>query len=159
MGGDHVTLYTDDNWKGDVDRMGGGGVIRDGNGRWISGYARTLRAGDAFKTELMSFHKGLLHTWELGFRHVVCYVDCLELQEVLTSIRDVQTYWHRDVIEMIRAVLARCWTVTINHVTRDGNVVADALAILAIQEGWDWKVWSFPPSMVVPLLCSDLMSS
>ncbi|XP_057435486.1 uncharacterized protein LOC130728142 [Lotus japonicus] len=106
MGGDHVTLYTDGNWKGDVDRMGGGGVIRDRNGRWISGYATTLGAGNAFQAEIMSFHKCLLHTWELGFRQVVCYVDCRELQKVLTSTRDVQTYWHSDVIEMIRAVLA-----------------------------------------------------
>ncbi|XP_057439095.1 uncharacterized protein LOC130730954 [Lotus japonicus] len=132
MGVEHVTLYTDCNLKGDVDRMGGGGVIRDGNGRWISGYATTLGAGDAIKAELLSFHKGLLHTWELGFRHVVCYVDCLELQEVLTSTGDVQNYWHEDVIEMIRVVLARSWTVTINHVTRERNVVADALANLAI---------------------------
>lgn len=77
---------------------------------------------------------------------------------MLTSNNDVQNYWHGDEIEMVRAVLARSWSVTINHIPRERNIVADALAKLALQEGWDWRVWNLPPSMVVPLLCSDLIS-
>lgn len=56
-------LHIDGNWYHEVDKMGGGGVIRDNNGRWISGFALVFGAGDAFKAELTTILCGLAHTW------------------------------------------------------------------------------------------------
>lgn len=151
--GDMVLLHTDGSWLPGIDKMGIGGVLRDSNGRWISGFAAALGAGDAFKSELMAIQRGLIHTWELGFRHVQCYVDCLEVHQALTSVVDVQNYWISDVILATRALLARAWTVTVTHIPREMNKIADALARIGVDETWTWKEWKISPSVVVPPLC------
>lgn len=94
--------------------------------------------------------KGLTHAWELGNHHVMCYVDCLEVQEVLTSSGDVQSYWHPEEILSARAMLARDWSVSVFHLPMEMNMVVDALAKIAVSESWDLKVWKLPPSTVVP---------
>ncbi|XP_057419083.1 uncharacterized protein LOC130713326 [Lotus japonicus] len=158
LGSDCVLLHTDGSWRGDIDNMGGGGVLRDRHGRWLSGFSMALGTGNAFQAELAALHRGLVHTWELGHRTIICHVDCLVLQQVILNNSDVQDHWHGQEISMVRALLARDWDVTLSYVPRDRNVVADALAKLAVQEGWDWKVWSLPPTSVVPLLCHDIVS-
>lgn len=39
--------------------------------------------GDAFLAEVRALYEGLRHVWELGFRKVVCFLDCAELVEVV----------------------------------------------------------------------------
>lgn len=115
-------------------------MVRDRNGRWMLGFSTILGDGDAFKAELTLLHKGLLHTWELGFRNVMCYVDCLEVQHVLTNKSDVHNYWHEEVILLIRALLAMNLNVYVVHIPREMNRVADVLAKLTITDDWSWKV-------------------
>lgn len=114
--------------------MGGGGVFQDRDGRWISGFAASLGAGDAFKAKLLAARKGLSHVWEMGYRSVVCYMDCLQAQEVIASDRAVDNFWHRDVILAIRELINRDWSVSVIHVPREKNKVADALAKLTGSE-------------------------
>lgn len=137
-------LHTYGSWQRGMNRMGGWGVIRDENGRWVSGFSTMMGAGDAFKVVLTSLHKGLLHTWELELRNVVSCVDFLEVQHVLTNNGDVQNYWHKEVILLIRTLLARNCNVSVVHIPREMNTVANALAKLAIIDDWNWKVWRFP---------------
>lgn len=93
-----VTLHTDGSWNPRVNEMGGGSVVRDRIVHWVTGFAAKLGAGDAFKAELLAIMKGLTLVWEQGHRSVVCYTDCLEGQEVLSSNTDVGSFWHRDEI-------------------------------------------------------------
>ncbi|XP_057432634.1 uncharacterized protein LOC130725421 [Lotus japonicus] len=96
-------------------------------------------AGDAFKSKLLALQKGLLHVWELGFRPVNCFVDCSEVQKVVITNSDVQNYWHGAVILLIREVIARNLSVSVTPVPKEQKMVVDALAKLAVREGWDWK--------------------
>lgn len=131
-GGDRVMLHTYGSWQPGLNKIGGDGVIRDRLGRWVSGFSMEAGAVDAFKAEIVAIHMGLLHAWELGFDEVNCYLDCSEVQQVITNNKDVHSYWHEDGILQVRAVLARSWSVSVIHVHRDRNTVADALAKLAI---------------------------
>ncbi|XP_057436205.1 uncharacterized protein LOC130728678 [Lotus japonicus] len=142
QGGDYVMLDTDGSWSQGLNGMGGDGVICDSLGRWVFGFTMAAGAGNAFKSEIAAVHKRLLQVWDLGFRQVRCYVDCSELQQVLTDDRYVHNYWHGEEITQVRYVLARNWNVTVAHVTRDRNVtVAHASE--------DWKAWRFPPSTML----------
>lgn len=152
-----MSLHTDGSWQQHINMMGGGGVIRDNMGRWVSGFAVVLGPGDAFKAEIVALTRGLGHAWNLGYRDIDCFVDCLELQMVLASDEDVQHFWHGEEIQAARAMLAKNWKVTVRHVPRERNQVADAMAKLAVRERCDWKIWSVPPSDVIPLLCQDFV--
>lgn len=61
-GDDCVVLHTDGSWRCGDDRMGGGGVIRDQLGRWVSGFATFLEACSAWQAEVVAIRKGLTHT-------------------------------------------------------------------------------------------------
>ncbi|XP_057444680.1 uncharacterized protein LOC130736924 [Lotus japonicus] len=153
-----VMLYTDGSWNPQVNRMGSGGVLLDEIGCWICGFAASLGGGDALKSELLAMKKGLTHVWEMGIKSVTCYTDCLEAQQIITNNQDVDTYWHKDEIIAIRALLNKEWRVFVNYVPRERNQVADALAKLAVNENWDWKLWSQPQPTVISLLCQDVLS-
>lgn len=43
-----VELSVDGSMVLETDTVGGGGVVRDGDGRWISGFAVAFGVGDAF---------------------------------------------------------------------------------------------------------------
>lgn len=152
-----MVLHTDGSWQPVLDKMGGGGVIRDSHGRWIFGFAMMMGAGNAFTAELRAVERGPRHAWELGFRNVRCCVDCLEAQRVLTTGVDVQDFWNRDEILATRELLSRAWNVSLVYVPRERNGVADAMAKLAIEDNWTWKEWKIPPAAVVPLLCQDVV--
>ncbi|XP_057444774.1 uncharacterized protein LOC130737021 [Lotus japonicus] len=109
--------------------------------------------------ELLAIQKGLNHVWEMGYKSVVCYTDCIQATEVLGMNFDIANYWHREEIETIRGLLQRNWRVIISHVDREDNQVADALARLASHENWVWKLWSQPPIAIIPLLCQDTLVS
>lgn len=101
--------------------------------------------------------RGLSHAWDLGYRHVSCYMHCLEAHEVTTSNIDVHIFWHREEIISIREMLSKDWHVSVVHIPQDQNMVADALAKLALSEDWIWKVWVLHPSTAASLLCLDVL--
>lgn len=51
------------------------GMIRDENGRWISGFAKFLRESNVFMTELWGMYEGIKLTLSLGLRKIKINVD------------------------------------------------------------------------------------
>ncbi|XP_057458837.1 uncharacterized protein LOC130749483 [Lotus japonicus] len=153
-----VELSVDGSMVLETDTVGGGGVVQDGDGRWISRFAVAFGVGDAFLAELRALYEGLRHVWELGFRKVVCFTDCVELVDVVTGAQNVCHFWHRDVIMQVREMLQSSWQISVRHISRERNMVADALAKFTTRTRCSWRVWRLPPSMVVPLLCQDVLA-
>lgn len=87
-----VMVHTYGSYLPRENKMGAGGVVRDKDGRWISGFAASLGVGDAFKAELLAIQKGLNHVWEMGYISVVCYTDCIQATEVLGMNIDITNY-------------------------------------------------------------------
>lgn len=54
-----VKLNTDDSNKGDVGRAGTGGLLRDGDGRWISGFMANMGNCDSLTTKTWAAIYGL----------------------------------------------------------------------------------------------------
>ena len=62
-----VTLNTDGNSKNNPSKAGGGGVLRDSQGRWIKHF--WIHTGNA------SNKYGLKKTWELEYKHINLEID------------------------------------------------------------------------------------
>lgn len=56
-----LTLNTDGLVAGNSGTAGGGGLIKDGNGEWVTGFARKIETATSFLAELWALQDGLLY--------------------------------------------------------------------------------------------------
>ncbi|KAE8672002.1 hypothetical protein F3Y22_tig00111877pilonHSYRG00338 [Hibiscus syriacus] len=61
------------------------GVLRDDQGRWISGFARSLGICLALSAELWAIHDSLSLAWNLGFRRIEMETDCAMAVKILKN--------------------------------------------------------------------------
>ncbi|GAB2216255.1 hypothetical protein Droror1_Dr00024025 [Drosera rotundifolia] len=130
---------------------------KDHHGRWLSGFSTSLGEESAFNAEILAIQNGLLHAWELGYRDVICYLDCKEAVDLFLSSDSGVHHWLRNVIMRIKEILNWGWTVVFKYIPRELNTVADAMARQASQDESPMRVWKLPPSFVIPWLCHDLL--
>jgi len=154
---DAVKLNVDGSWVEVLNRMRGGGIIKDDYGIWLSGFSCNADGGNALHVELLAMEVGLRHAWELGYKDIHCEFDCTEVVNLLSNNTDVQFHWLRDIIMRIRSMLEWNWIVTVTSVNREFNQVDDALAKQGVQYGLPLRIWKFPPSRILSLLCRDLI--
>ncbi|XP_057425490.1 uncharacterized protein LOC130718875 [Lotus japonicus] len=154
-GVDQLSVVVDGSWNAGRKRMGASAVLRDHLGNWISGTSTSYGHGNAFLAEILAVEIGLNHAWELGFRSVLCFSDCKQVVEVFGTAADVSTFWARDTITRIRALVSREWKVEFCYVPRERNNAADSLAREASREGTQRRVWSTPPSSIIASLYLD----
>ncbi|CAL1375198.1 unnamed protein product [Linum trigynum] len=105
-----------------------GGVIRDQDGRFIMAFSRNLGGGTVTRAELAGVVYGLHTAWRLGYRKVVAQVDSMVIIQLIKEARNCHP--HFTLINEVRGLLGRDWEVDLQHVFREGNVVADYLASL-----------------------------
>lgn len=105
----------------------------------MSGFAVFWGDGDVLTAELRALHEGLL----VG---------------VVMTAQDVNQYWQRDDIHWVRELLRHNWQVSVHHVPRERNMVADYFARYAIKMRCHLTKWRLPSASVVPLLCQDVLS-
>ena len=122
------------------------------NGNWISGFSVSFGHGNAFLSEILAIEHGLRLAWNLGHRSLICATDCYDAMNVLTSVSDVGSYWAADTICRVKSILAWDWNVTVIAISRDQNLVADALACTASANGSSHRIWRSPPTYVIPFL-------
>ncbi|CAL0324610.1 unnamed protein product [Lupinus luteus] len=112
--------------------MRNGGILRDENGFWITGFSCREGHGDSFLVELSATFRGLNLAWSKGFRKVICELDYLDVVEALNNRHVVHLHQHASQIMDVWEILHQSWEVVISHVPRTQNQVADRLAILAL---------------------------
>ena len=81
-----------DNWfklnsngssMGNLGRAGGGGLIRDSKGEWVSGYARAIRYTTSVAAELWAFHDGINLCIDLNLENVIIELDAKFVVDLL----------------------------------------------------------------------------
>ena len=124
----------------------------DVNGNWVSGFSVSFGYGNAFLSEILAIEHGLRLAWNLGHKSLTCVTDCQEARTVLTTVSDVGGYWAADAILRVKMMLSWDWDISFGVVSRDRNVIADALACKASANGTPHRIWRTPPTFVVPFL-------
>ncbi|XP_058183112.1 uncharacterized protein LOC131301035 [Rhododendron vialii] len=135
--GGKLKMNTDASLSGDPSRAGFGGVIRDGSGRWIMGfYGRILRdCSNSEQAEIWGIYNGLKIIQEEKFREVKIEIKSDSEQAInhlTTKTRKMSAI--NDIIEECKGML-EITGCSLNHTSRKGNKVADALAELGRDRG------------------------
>ncbi|CAI0429574.1 unnamed protein product [Linum tenue] len=107
-------------------RSAAGGVIRDSEGRFLVAYSTNLGGGSITNAELAGIAQGLQLAWERGYRKVAVQTDS---STAISLIHSAETaHPHYTLVAYIRRLMEREWEVSLSHVFRESNFVADHLA-------------------------------
>ena len=90
----------------------------------------------------------------MGFRLVVCEVDCYKIIRLLHA-SSFEFHIYEPIIKDIRRFLAFNWTYYVHHVYREGNQVADFLAKLGTSSVGGEQLWDRPPGGLEPILLTN----
>lgn len=139
-------------------RIGCGAIIRDAFRNVISSTSGSYGTGSAFAVEILTMELGHQHGWSVGYRNIVCCMDCPQALMVLQPGAAVDDYWAREDIARVRGLLQQDWQVLLLPIPRDKNSAADSLARHAAREGSPQCVWGQPPSSLIYFLLQDFVS-
>lgn len=119
------------NVDGSVSSIGGkagcGGVIRDHDGRWKGGFMASIGVCSIDEAEAWAVWHGLRFAISQGHRHILLESDSRTIIDLLRTAA-VPTGAYANLIERCRVEMARLQSVEFQHVFREQNRVADALA-------------------------------
>ena len=104
---------------------GAGGVLRDHQGQWISGFSARVGLASNNMAELVVVRQGLAMAWNVGVKLLQLELDS---RVVLTWLTNKNMSYPTNMLPLIcdcRNLLDQEWEV---HVYREANGCADALA-------------------------------
>lgn len=151
-----VVLHVDGSSRGNPGRSGYGVVIRTSNGIWMDGVTGHIGTKTNLVAELHAILNGLRRLRYHNIRNSICYSDSTEAVNLtLSNRRDGVA--HNNILRTIWNELSHFDTISIRHIYREGNMVADALARRGSRSLEFFTTWAFPPDDVKPLLPADAM--
>ncbi|KAF7841372.1 ribonuclease H [Senna tora] len=134
-----------------------GGVAQDHNGHFVGAFTRNLGACSALHAELWGVQSGLDMALHFGFEKVVIEMDSLVACELIKSpLIESHPY-----IALLRGIHGRCGEVgevVFQHVYREGNRAADAMAAKAYNYSYALVFQSSPPGELIPFLDKDALA-
>ncbi|PNX93234.1 ribonuclease H [Trifolium pratense] len=149
-----MCLNVDGSLLGVTNKAGYGGLIRDNNGVFISGFYGAATVQSILFAELMVVLHGLQICWESGFRRISCFSDSLQTVNLIWEGVSAHHRFANEVFS-IRQLIARDWEVVIDHTFRKGNACADMLAKIGALSTSPLVTISTPPSeLSLPLLAN-----
>ncbi|KAF7839819.1 DNA polymerase alpha subunit B [Senna tora] len=128
-----------------------GRVVRDDNGSFVAGFMKKLDDCSILAAELWGIACGLEVAWDMGFRRVSLEADSL------TAITMVQNHVEdshpcANLIHKIHSWLSQDWEVSISHVFREGNRLANEIAKRAIHSETGFKIFHEQDNALARLL-------
>ncbi|XP_062021310.1 uncharacterized protein LOC133737845 [Rosa rugosa] len=133
-----------------------GGALRNDRGEWMNGFSAKLGIGQVIEAELWGLLKGMEMAWQNGCRRLKIEMDSLvAVKLVLSPIAHLHPLY--SIVANCQELLSRVWNVSLKHVYRECNSVADLLANIGHGYEPGCRFFSSPPIDVVPLLEADLL--
>ncbi|KAL4377956.1 hypothetical protein GQ457_02G019460 [Hibiscus cannabinus] len=105
-----------------------GGVIRDANGEWILGFARSLGVSSVLMSKLWTVHDVLFYSW----RHELCKI-VIETDNVMVANiihENSKALAECALVAIIRELFFQQWEVKLHRICREPNMVVDRLVTL-----------------------------
>ena len=149
-------LNSDGSALGNPGRAGGGGVIRDHNGKWLKGYTRSLGCTNSCMAELWALRNGLLLARDMGLNNLIIELDVLSV--VLLMINNTPNLTLEPLLNDCRNLVREIPNKQITHIFREANQCADAMAKLGASCTTSFVVFLHPPPVVERILADDKAS-
>ncbi|KAK0586448.1 hypothetical protein LWI29_007016 [Acer saccharum] len=153
-----VKLNTDGSWRPEFGSISAGGVIRNNEKAWLVGFALNKGMGNVLEAELWGIFEGLKLAWRAGFRKVLVESDSQSAVLLLTN----PTPTHHplfNIVEDCKMLVEKNWSCSIQHVFRESNRVADALANLGHSLNLGTTFFDVPPAQISACVNEDLSGS
>ncbi|CAL1397034.1 unnamed protein product [Linum trigynum] len=151
-----VALNVDGASNGNPGAAGAGGVLRDGTGNWIAGFLANFGTATAILAELWAVFHGLDMAWKKGYRAVRLESDS-QLAIQLINNRSDPVHPHATLLSAIRRKIGQDWLVSITHVYREGNRVADWLSKHSLVYPYGVHEVANPPPELASIVREDAM--
>ena len=110
-------------------KVGGGGIISDSEGRWVKSFARSIGFTTSITIEFWALRDGLLLANQIGVQNLVIELDAKVVVELVQS-KTTSNAFYSSLLAEYRFLLGRFQHCKVQHVFREVNRVADALAKL-----------------------------
>ncbi|CAL5436861.1 unnamed protein product [Camellia sinensis] len=150
-----IKLNTDGSTRRNGGGGGFGGLFRDETGSWISGYYRKLEICTSLEAELWAVYKGLTIILQRGMNQVVIETDAEQVVQLLSEeLRERCPF--RGVVEDACIIMRDC-NCTIQHIKREANICADALAKLGENQLAELLIVNDPPAEIHNMLIADIV--
>ncbi|KAL4333649.1 hypothetical protein GQ457_07G011020 [Hibiscus cannabinus] len=131
-----------------------GGLFRNSEGSWMSGYGRSIGFSDALSSELWAIHDGLALAWNNGFHNLQVRSDCsMAISLIMNS--DAAHSSHA----LVRAIVGfrrRSWSLDFTWVPRE---IIDRLILWqgkCHRTQFETLLFDQPPSCIHNLLTRDV---
>ncbi|CAL5357000.1 unnamed protein product [Camellia sinensis] len=149
-----LKLNTDGSRKSEGDG-GFGGMIREERGTWVCGYYGKLQPGTSLEAELWAVYKSLTVVLQQGLNEVIIETDAAQVVHLLQEEVGDKCPFKR-LVEDTKILLNGC-NCTVQHVWKEANLCADALAKLGAAQQEDMLVVKEPPVEIRSLLVDDML--
>ncbi|KAJ1382232.1 Ribonuclease H domain [Sesbania bispinosa] len=146
-------------WSRNPSCMGIGGVLRDHEGRWTDGFSACIADGDPLRAELLAAKEGLILAWSKGITSLICESDSLDVVQNLDNYMESVMHPHKDILSIIKKLLQKNWQVSITHVYREANLVADKLSRMGDPSSSQVSFWNSPPPSIKVLFDQDSLAA
>ena len=150
-----MTLNTDGSATGSDGLAEGGGLIRDGNGTWLIGFARKIETATSFLAKLWALRDGLRLCLQIQAQAVYIELDAKAVVDALHSQSCTNTVIY-SIMEDCRHLVTQIPQTRVKHVYREANRCADFLAKLGIGLQNDFAIFSSPPVDLLFILEDDV---
>ena len=136
-------LNSDGSLSGNPGPAGSGGLIRNGEGGWVYGYARKIGITMSFAIELQGLKDGLLQCLNLHFPAIEIEIDTKSIIDLLNNPRAANNVVS-PLVNDCRYLISQLPQVRIKHCFRKANRCVDAFARLGSNQANDFCVFSSP---------------
>ncbi|CAN1771034.1 Putative ribonuclease H protein At1g65750 [Linum perenne] len=124
-----ITLNTDGSLMS-TGSAGAGGVLRMNDGQVIHAFSANLGGCSITRAEMRAIVEGTTMAWDLGIRKLAIQTDSIAAVRILQD-RSRQDHQHANLARRFQELVGWDWEVSLIHVYRESNFLADSLAAMA----------------------------
>ncbi|CAN1762528.1 Putative ribonuclease H protein At1g65750 [Linum perenne] len=155
---DWISVNTDGSVIQPAGKAAAGGVLRNSQGSFIGAFSVNLGSCSIMRAELRAAEIGLGYAWSLGARKVILQLDSLAAVNAILG-PPTEDLRHSHTLLGIDGLRQRDWQVSVHHVFREANQVADLLAHLGHSKPLGTTFFTYCPSFIRFALFSDCIGT
>ena len=136
--------------------IGAGGIIRNWSGSWIQGFSHNIGGGELIQAEVWGIFIGLKMTNDLQIKKLLIESDSAIAVNLLMSA-DIDLHPLATIIRNCHGLMKLFDSCQIQHVYRECNYVADALAKNSLDLPRGTTVYCCPPAHLSRMVVDDIV--
>lgn len=133
---------------------GGGGILRDEHGNWINGFARNCGKVNSVMAELWALRDGLHMAAMQNTHYLIVELNALAVVQLMKS--SIANLSLEPLLTNCRLLLKKFPHLRVEHVYREANKCADALANIGSNSNVPFILFAYPPPVVDRLCTLDI---